>query len=120
MTSLAQLQEQLRKQATRQEEKANIAGMNEKGFTSDFSPEGRQKYKMLMEAIGLVGTAQAEKTLAMLRENFGDDPKKIGGYWCYNCEYFTDKPSSPTGHFCKQYLFPDKPFECCNGWEGLE
>jgi hypothetical protein len=118
LTGLAKIREEWFK--PRQEEPATIGTSNEKGFTSDFDPTDRQKYATLMTAIGLVGTAQAEKTLEMLKTNFGNDPDKIGGYWCYNCEYFSDKANSPTGYFCKQFLFPDKPFECCNGWSSRE
>ena len=118
MTSLARIREDLEK--THQQEDVNIAGESDTGSTSDFDASGRQKYVQLMTAIGLVGTNKAKNTLEMLKDNFGDNPNKIGGYWCFNCEYFMAKYGSPTGYQCQKFLFPDNPWECCNGWQGKE
>jgi len=44
--------------------------------------------------------------------------KKMGGYWCYNCEYFKEDSESPTAYRCQKYGIPDKAWGCCAGWEG--
>jgi len=42
------------------------------------------------------------------------------GYFCSTCEYFTTNFNSLTGYQCTKYLFPDRPYACCDGWEKKE
>jgi len=56
-----------------------------------------------------------EKNGYVENPNFKATPEN--GYWCANCEYFTQEPKSPTGYWCKKLSFPDRQNGCCNLWE---
>ncbi len=75
------------------------------GETAIFEVNGREEYVDIMKKAGYVEQPEFE----------GKESKF--GYWCANCEYFTEKGDSPTGYWCKKYNFPDRPHGCSAGWE---
>jgi hypothetical protein len=74
--------------------------------SSSFPVDGRGKYEQIMRDAGYV----EDKSYVKAAEN-------KQGYFCNTCEYFKSKFNSPTDYWCNKYLFPDRKFGCCNGWE---
>jgi hypothetical protein len=74
--------------------------------TSKFPLDGRGKYQQIMVDAGYVEDS-----------DYAEAAMKRQGYFCNTCEYFKPKFNSPTDYWCGKYLFPDRNYGCCNGWE---
>ncbi len=82
------------------------------GFTWDFDPKGREEYQLVMRIVAYGERDEDAKVLQLLI-----DKKMVGGYWCYNCEYFKPQADTVTGAQCSKYGFPDRAHGCCAGQE---
>jgi hypothetical protein len=72
--------------------------------THVFPKDGRDDYLTLMKKIGYVELPDFENANTNL------------GYFCGSCIYRVDWPESPTGSWCVEYDFPDRPYGCCDHW----
>ena len=77
--------------------------------TSKFPLDGRGRYVQIMRQAGYVED-----------EDYAEGAREKEGYFCNTCQYFTAKFNSPTEYWCRKYLFPDRSFGCCDGWEKKE
>jgi hypothetical protein len=82
------------------------------GITWDFDPKGREPFQLVMRIVGYTERDSDKEVLQLLI-----DKKKVGGFWCHNCEYFQPEAQTVTGAQCSKYGFPDRAQGCCAGHE---
>ena len=101
--------------------KQNTAQDFDSQATYSFPPEGRELWAEKMKMVGYVemaGYVGAKTT---------DGNYVRYAYCCANCPYMQvqvkGQPNvttpSPTGYWCKEFDFPDRPWGCCDGWKPL-
>ena len=90
-------------------EKGLLQGEGDKGQSYAFDLQGREKYAEIYKQAGYVERPEfADATAEQLKV----------GHWCATCPYMKQTGASPTGYFCTEIKAPDRPYGCCDHWQG--